>query len=340
MKRVNATMSFFGVVFATALTACNGVRDATPSASQFGNSAVASQASPSELLYVLRSKGVSKLPYVAVLNAQDSSSEPEPIYTIGPNGVGGYDLMAVDAEDNFFVTKDLPAATRIQMFAAGQSKPSASCTFDGTILDIMVSGNILYVAGPDPNNTIEEYSEPFRHGTCGKPIATLIDGIAQRRGSRGVFGLALDSNGNLFDTYTSEVKDQSFAIDEFPVGQRHAKAFENVGCCGAGSLSAVIDKSNDLVETLTRYRGSPNALLGVFPKESKKPKLYYPLGGGVWAGLAFGADQTELFALNYAPPTSTIVVLGYDPKTGVIGNRKRTYTNLSGGFGTFAVYGK
>jgi hypothetical protein len=337
MYRVNASMIFFGFAVVASVAACSGVRDATPAGLQLANSTGAPQTGAPELLYVLRKKGTSRRAYVAVVSAQDPSSEPEPIYTIGPNGVGGYDSMAVDSQDNFFVTEDLPAATRILMFAAGQSKPSGSCTFGGSLSDIMVSGNILYVAGPYPSNTIEEYSEPFRHGTCGKPIATLTDGIAQRRGSKGVFALAMDNNGNLFDTYNNEVKYQSFAIDEFPAGRSHAKAFANIGS-GVGSLSAVIDKSNDLVETLTNYRGSPNSLLGVFPKESKTPKLFYPSGGAGWVWLAFGKNQTELFALRYGSPTDNIVVLGYDPKTGVIGNQKRMYTKISGA--TFVVYAK
>jgi hypothetical protein len=332
---------FFGTALALAACASQAVQP-TPSLS--GNAIALSRgaahllSSPTEVLYVLVGKTKSRTPSVAAFDGNDSSSDPKPLYTIRPNGIGSYGYLAVDDADNLFVAKYLAQSTKIYMFAAGQVKASAVCNLPYSVSSMTIADGTLYAALGDGTDRIQEFKEPFTGGTCAEPTKTLTDEIAVREGGKYLWGVSIDPAGSIFDIYEGGPGIESMYMDEFTAGTDHSHAFLKLGE-SYSTFYMTIDKHKNIILGYENQASDSNAYLAVFPHETKKPALYYPLGNGAWLGVGLAKDQTELFALSDYP-TTKISVYAYNASTGKIGELKRTIGGLWMYDQQFAIYSK
>jgi hypothetical protein len=289
-----------------------------------------------ELLYVLVGGLKKGLPSIAAFDARDGSPNPKPLYTIRPSRGETYDLLAVDHHGNLFASQDYGSPATVTMFAPGSSKPEATCRLPG-IMAMYVAEGKLFVSTPGYVNMIAEYAEPFPTDGCGRPSKTLTDQLANEQRSSGIFGITVDNQGNVFDTWRGSTGSGSVHMDVFKAKSKDAKLFANLKDSDSTTF-LVVDRSNDIVTNLSG-NGSLNDFLAVFRGESNKPTLSHPLGLADWQGVAFGSGQAELFALRTNPALS-VDVFAYDPKAGVISKRKRGFGSIYPGGRSIAVYAR
>jgi hypothetical protein len=335
----------FIVVAGSVLAACGGAYKTAPPMSQPAGYPVRraparAPAAPSEILYVLHRDNDYKGTSIEAFDAGDTSSKPKPLYTIGPGYANDYTSLAVDGRDNLFVAGggSYYGPPTVFMFAPGAKKPAAQCPLSDQLAGMYVAGGILYVSSYGYTNTITEYAEPLVAGSgCGKPLKSLTDKIADRQNASGLPGLLVDNEGNIFDLYSSIGGEPPVVMDEFAAGTRVARKFDTL----QESLTPshlTVDRNDDIV-TNGSGSGSPNVDLAVFVRESKTPKLYYPIGDAQWLGVALGKSQTELFALSDYP-AAAIHVFAFDPKKGSIGKQERLFGDIEPFGGALALYSK
>jgi hypothetical protein len=293
---------------------------------------------PTEILYVLVGKVKTEAPSVAAFNGEDDSSDPKPLYTIRPNGLGSYDYLAADSADNLFVAKGLANSTKIYMFGPGKNKADAVCILPFKVANMTIASDTLYLSVDDGSDRIEELPEPFAHGTCAQAKKTVVDETALREGGTILFGVAVDPSGAIFDIYEGGPGMEKMYMDEFSAGTDHSHAFYNLGE-SYSSFYIAIDSHKNLITNLQNAASDSSDYLAVFPKETKKPNLVDPLDDGAWQDLAFAKNDTELFAISDYP-TTKVSVFDYDPATGTIGKVKRAIGGLWPYDQVLAVYSK
>lgn len=282
---------------------------------------------PPNLLYVLGGPQSTRHPSILVFNALDNSKNPEPIYSIGPRQGGGYGLLAVDQANNLFVMNNFVGGAKLLIFPAGGTKPEVNCKLDSVPRDTFIAGNTFYFT--TQNYTIEEYSLPFNSGNnCPTPTEVLTDQRAKLRGELGLFGIAADPQGDVFDVWQTP---GSQKIDKFPAGSSTAHRFASFrqDCCGyymaTDAHGNVITNSNAIV---------------VFPPAGRPRRLFDGIPNGTYLGIAVADKGRELFAAKDYP-TTTVSAYAYDSATGHVGHRLRTFTSNIWEYGqSIAVFSK
>jgi hypothetical protein len=291
---------------------------------------------PAAILYALGGKPQTKAAYVQVFDAEDKSSDPKPIYTIAPVSGRGYSTLGVDSENNLFAETIVGNEPAIKMFAPGATKATAACQLTRYASGMYVANGLIYLAHTD--STIEEYAEPIPNAKhCPAPVLTLTDKLAGREASLGLFGVAADSAGNVFDTY--QVGLATGVMDKFAAGKTYATKYASLGQ-DFTTFYLAISSHNDIAAGVGGYVSTPPTYqLAVFPKEARKAIVSNPTGetNGSYLGVGFGKHDTEIFSL-YDYPATTIRAYAFDPATGKVGKLLRSFYNLYNYEQQFAVY--
>ncbi|HZY97908.1 MAG TPA: hypothetical protein VFE35_12505 [Candidatus Cybelea sp.] len=275
---------------------------------------------PSELLYVAGGPTEEPHPFIEVFNAQDTSSSPQPIYTIPPIGGGSYFLLAVDATNDLFAI-NLTNRAKLLVFPSGKSVPSISCVLANTPQGIYIARNVLYLA--TALYTIEEYALPIHAGhKCPNPNATLTDQRAKLRGTLGLWAPVVDPHGDIFDIWFDGLGE---TIDEFPAGSKRARRFAPLPNTG-GAYYLLSDSSGNLVTSIAGT-GSQYDSIAMFPHGMHSPKRFHPISNGSYLGFAIAEHGTELFAARDYP-TTEVQVYAYDSTTGNVGRLLRSFTDV------------
>ncbi len=278
---------------------------------------------PAEVLYVLGGTQKTRQPFINVFNAQDTAPNPTPLYTIPPNGDGGFGVLAVDSQNNLFVEKAAGSIVKLYMYPAGQSKPSVVCLLPFIPNNMSIAGNVLYIA--TRSNSINEYVVPFSAGkTCPSPAKTITDKIAERESNTGILGVSADPFGDVFDTW--QASPANGFMDEFNAGSNHAHSYARLGDYYA-SFYMTSDRKGNMITNIRNSSENPMDSIAVFPRGSKVANLFDPINDGQYLGMAVATNDTELFvAVDY--PTTEVQVYSYDAKTATVGSLKRTFTNV------------
>ena len=292
--------------------------------------------SASAVLYVLKDimyKGTSILAF----DANDTSRKPKPIYTIAPGYANDDSSLVTDGRGNLYVAGGYEYGSSLYVFAAGAKKPGTICALNaGTLYS---ANDTLYVVPPDGSDSIVEYHEPLPGGNdCGSPLRTLTDKIALGKKASKIGGIVVDSEGDVFDLYSTFSFYPPVHIDEFKSGSNVARHFDTLPVPMTQNYLTA-DRSDDIVTSVTSGSAEYDNL-AVFRHESKKPQLYDPNLYYRWAGLALNKKQTELLAAQNGF-TPKILILAFDSKNGTIGQQERTFGDVQpGGRGAIALYEK
>ncbi|HEY1682823.1 MAG TPA: hypothetical protein VGF98_14350 [Candidatus Tumulicola sp.] len=323
-----------------AMAACGGSREVPPvlgsSGEMHGMRKPSPTAGASAVLYVLKDimyKGI----LIVAYDANDPSRRPKPIYTIAPGYANDYSSLVTDARGDLYVGGGYEYGSSLYVFPAGAKKPVTTCALNaGTLYS---ANNTLYVVPPDGSDSIVEYREPLPAGNdCGSPLKTLTDTIAVEKKASKIGGIVVDSEGDVFDLYSTFSFYPPVHIDEFKAGSNTARHFDTLKVPMTQNYLAA-DRNDDIVSNVTSDSAVDDNL-AVFPHESKKPQLYDPTAYYRWGGLALNKKQTELIAAQYGS-TSKILFFAFDSKSGTIGQQERTFGDVQpGGRGTIALYEK
>jgi hypothetical protein len=311
----------------------NGPHGAPPFA---GHSQLRS-ALPPELLYVTGGQPLTRHPFIEAFNAEDTSSSPQPIYTISPIDGGSYGYFAVDANNDLFAVNYFANGAKLIAFPSGKIRPIVNCLLDNKPQGMYADFHTLYLA--TPTYTIEEYKLPIRRGyACPKPNAVLTDQRAKLRGIQGVWSPAVDRNGDVFDVWYHPIGSSlgPAEIDVFPAGSKNARRF--VGLPESSGLGGLLSTSSgDLVTN----RGSrrEGQTIAVFVRSSHTLKVFHHIPSGGYFGFARGNAGTELFASRDYPITE-VVVYAFDLKTGDVGRVLRSFTSVWRNAGSIAVFSR
>jgi hypothetical protein len=276
---------------------------------------------PPNLLYVTGGPTSTRHPFIAVFNAQDKSPSPQPIYTISPKGGGEYGLFAVDASNDLFAVNYFANGAELLVFPSGKAKPTTMCLLDNAPRGIYITHATLYLT--TALYTIEEYSLPIHAGkTCPSPNRVLTDQRAQLRGTLGLWAVAVDPTGDVFDVWQSQ---NGQRIDEFRVGSKAARRFASLGQT-YGAFAMTSDASGDLITNISGTGSQWNSI-AVFPHGSHRPKRFQPIPNGQYLGVAVAGHGTELFAAKDYPATA-VGVYAYDQMNGHVGSLLRSFPNV------------
>jgi hypothetical protein len=320
--------------------ACHGtipsVSPAAPATQAIPFAAASQKKLPAAILYALGGKQQTKDPYIAVFDAEDKSRDPKPIYTIAPVSGRGYGSLAVDSKNNLFAETIVGNEPAIKMFAPGATKATAACQLASYPSGMYVANGKIYLAYT--NSTIEEYAEPIPNAKkCPAPAVTLTDKLAGREASLGLYGVAADTAGNVFDTY--QVGLATGVMDKFAASKTYATKYASLGK-DFTTFYLAISGHNDIAAGVGGYASPPPTYqLAIFPKEARKAKVFNPTGetNGSYLGVGFGKHDTEIFSL-FDYPAPTIRAYAFDPATGKVGKLLRSFYDLFYYEQQFAVY--
>jgi hypothetical protein len=292
---------------------------------------------PAATLYTLGGKQQAKTGFIEAFDANDPSKDPKPVYTIAPVNGRGYGLLGVDSNNNLFAETIVGNEPAIKMFPSGSTKPSVACQLAAYPQGMYVANGLLYLAYAD--STIAEYKEPLTAAkTCEAPVKTLTDKFAAREGDGlGIFGVAADSAGDVFDSWQEGVA--SGVMDEFAAGKNYATKYASLGSDYI-SFYLSVSANRDIATGVGGYASPPPTYeLAVFPKGSHKAKVFNPTGetNGAYLGTGFGKHDTEIFSL-FDYPTATIRAYAFDPATGKVGKLLRTFYDVWYYDQEFALY--
>jgi hypothetical protein len=292
---------------------------------------------PAAILYTIGGKQQAKTGYIEAFDAEDSSANPKPVYTIAPVNGRGYGLLGVDDNNNLFAETIVGNEPAIKMFPSGSTKPSVACQLAAYPQGMYVANGLLYLAYGD--STIAEYKEPLPvTKTCEAPVKTLTDKFAAREGDGlGIFGVAADSAGDVFDSWEEGVA--TGVMDKFAAGKNYATKYASLGD-NYISFYLSISGRDDIATGVGGYTPPPPTYeLAVFPKGSRKAKVFNPTGetNGAYLGTGFGKHDTEIFSL-FDYPAPTIRAYAFDPATGKVGKLLRTFYDLWYYDQQFALY--
>lgn len=277
------------------------------------------RALPSDLLYVAGGPSSTVHPSIEVFNALDNSQNPKPIYTIGPRGGGTYDLLAVDAANNLYVVNFFANGAKLLTFPSGKTQPDVECVLDNVPHDTFIAGKTFY--STTKNYTIEEYALPIRRGkACPKPARVLTDERAELRGYQGLWGVAVDPHGDIFDIWQPPNGEK---IDEFPAGSAKARRFASLKQTEA-AFYMTSDRSGNVITNFGSEAPQSDSIV-VFRPGGRTHKLFYPISNGAYLGVALADKNTELFAAKDYPQT-TVSAYSYDPSRGRVGRVLRTFS--------------
>ncbi len=291
---------------------------------------------PAVLLYVLGGARTSRHPDIEVFDGTRHKPGQKPLYTIPSRRSGEYGLLVVDEKNNLYATNAFYNAVELDMFPSGQTKPTIQCTFASKPQGAYTAGNTLYIA--TSSFTIEEYALPLHAGkNCPKPTKILTDQRAKLRGQF-FFGVAVDSAGDVFDTWQSGQGEEFAYIDEFLRGSRNARRYAPL----RQSFDYLIasDTYGNLAANVTPNGVGEGNDIAIFPYGARRPHLYDPLSNGQYLGFAFADHDTELFTVpDY--PEAAVEVYAYDARTATVGALLGTYsTGVWYYAGSIAVYTK
>jgi hypothetical protein len=291
---------------------------------------------PAAILYTLGGTQKAKTGSIEAFNANDPSQNPQPLYTIAPVAGRGYSLLGVDGNNNLFAETVVGNEPAIKMFPPGSTKPSVACQLAAYPQGMYVANGLLYLAYGD--YTIAEYKEPLpATKTCEGLVKTLTDKLAAREGNGlGLFGVAADSAGDVFDSWQ---EGSAGVMDEFAAGKSYASEYASLGSDYI-SFYLSISAHGDIGTGVGGYASPPPTFeLAVFPKGSRKAKVFNPTGetNGAYLGTGFGNHDTEIFSL-FDYPAPTIRAYAFDPATGKVGKLLRTFYDLWPYDQEFALY--
>jgi hypothetical protein len=327
LVRFTLSSSFAGALFA----GCGGSQP--PIGAPDIASHISAAALPANLLYVLGGPRSTRHPSIEIFNALDNSKNPQPIYTIGPKENGAYGLLAVDKANNLFAVNYFENGAKLLTFPPGETRPNMICRLDNVPQGTFIARNTFYFT--TKNYTAEEYSLPLHVGKgCSRPSKVITDQRAKLRGEFGLFGIAVDPHGNVFDVWDSSGGQR---IDEFSLGSTKARRFVSLGQTDEADYMTS-DSRGNLITNFGTQKPQSEAI-AVLPPVGRPRKLFDQISDGTYLGVALADDDTELFSAKDYPAT-TVSAYAYDPTTGRVGRVLRTFSNIWYYAGSIAVFSR
>jgi hypothetical protein len=282
----------------------------------------AGAALPANLLYVDGETDSTSRPSIEVFNSQDSSKNPQPIYTIGPRGGGSYGLLAVDDANDLFAVNYFANGAELIIFPSGETRAKIVCVLDNVPRGIFIAANTLYF--PTKKYTIEENNLPISHGSgrdCPKPDKVLTDQRAKLRGIHGLWSIAVDRHGDIFDIWQSPIGER---IDKFDAGSATARPFASLKRT-FGAFYMTSDSSGNLVTSFGSEAPQSDSL-AIFLPDGRTHHLFDSIPNGLYLGVAVAEKSTELFAAKDYPQT-TVSAYAYYPRKAQVGRILRTFSS-------------
>lgn len=282
---------------------------------------IALAAPPTSLLYVEGGPTSTRHPSIEVFNARDNSN-PKPIYTIGPRGGGTYGLLAVNGSNDLFAVNYFANGAELLIFPSGKTQPRIVCLLDNVPRDTFITRDTFYFT--TKKYTIEEYALPIQHAggkDCPEPIKVFTDEHAKLRGYEGLFGIAVDPRGDVFDVWQAL---NGQRIDRFGPRSPRARPFASLKQ-SVGAFSMTSDSNANVITNQSGESPQSDSIV-IFPPGGRTRKLFDPIPNGLYLGVAVADKSTELFAAKDYPQT-TVSAYAYDPSTRKVGPVLRTFSS-------------
>jgi hypothetical protein len=288
---------------------------------------------PAEILYVTNGKATTRHPYIEVFNAKDTSSQ-KPLYTIPSRRGGQYGALAVDEQNNLYVTNYFTGGTELVVVPSGKSKPNLTCVLGAQPGGTYITGKTLFMT--TQSYTIEEYALPLTHKgqNCQSPETVLTDRRAKLR-ARAFLSVAVDPKGDIFDSWLSQ--GSKIHVDEFPAGSKNARPYPTPSRYNVDYMA--FDSKGNLVTSVSSVTAGDGGDIGIFRPGNRQPTLYDAIPTGLYFQPALAGNDSELF-IGRDYPEEAIEVFAYDPNAGRVGKLLRSFTNIWFYAQSIAVYAK